>query len=83
MKLSRERLQREATATGFRPESLEKVIRLISLLSGIFLAISDRSCAESFFALAVNHVAGGVLIGVRPPLPRLSDQVRHDHFGLI
>jgi predicted nucleotidyltransferase component of viral defense system len=36
MKLSRERLQREAIATGFRPESLEKVIRLISLLSGIF-----------------------------------------------
>jgi hypothetical protein len=25
MKLSRERLQREAIATGFRPESLEKV----------------------------------------------------------
>ena len=36
MKLSRERLLREAGATGFRPESLEKVIRLVSLLNGIF-----------------------------------------------
>ena len=36
MKLSRERLLREAGATGFRPESLEKVIRLVGLLNGIF-----------------------------------------------
>ena len=36
MKLSRERLLREAGTTGFRPESLEKVIRLVSLLNGIF-----------------------------------------------
>ena len=36
MKLSRERLLREAGTTGFRPESLEKVIRLIGLLNGIF-----------------------------------------------
>lgn len=36
MKLSRERLQREANTTGFRPESLEKVIRLFGLLTGIF-----------------------------------------------
>jgi len=36
LNLSRERLQREAIATGFRSESLEKVIRLIGLLNGIF-----------------------------------------------
>lgn len=36
MRLSTERLMQEAEATGFRPESLEKVIRLIRLLSGIF-----------------------------------------------
>lgn len=36
MKLSRERLLREAGTTGFRPESLEKVIRLMGLLNGIF-----------------------------------------------
>ena len=36
MKLSKERLLQEAGATGFRPESLEKVIRLVGLLNGIF-----------------------------------------------
>ena len=34
MSLSRERLQREATATGFRVEILEKVARLLDLLDG-------------------------------------------------
>jgi len=36
LNLSRERLRREAIPTGFRPDSLEKVIRLVSLLNGIF-----------------------------------------------
>jgi len=36
MKLSRERLMKEAGSTGFRPESLEKVIRLVGLLNEIF-----------------------------------------------
>lgn len=36
MKLSREKLMREAGSTGFRPESLEKVIRLVGLLNEIF-----------------------------------------------
>ena len=36
MKFSRERLLREAVNTGFRPESLEKVIRLVGLLNEIF-----------------------------------------------
>ena len=36
MKLSRERLLQEAGITGFRSESLEKVIRLVGLLNGIF-----------------------------------------------
>ena len=39
MKLSRERLLRESGTTGFRPESLEKVIRLVGLLNGIFRSI--------------------------------------------
>ena len=34
MRLSRERLQREATATGFRVEILEKVAQLLGLLDG-------------------------------------------------
>lgn len=34
MKISRERLLRESEATGFRPEVLEKVIHLLTLLSG-------------------------------------------------
>ncbi|MBM4082461.1 MAG: nucleotidyl transferase AbiEii/AbiGii toxin family protein [Planctomycetes bacterium] len=34
MKLSRERLQAEAQATGFRPEVLERVIHLLNLLEG-------------------------------------------------
>ena len=34
MRLSPERLQREATATGFRVEILEKVARLLDLLDG-------------------------------------------------
>ncbi|HEY5657552.1 MAG TPA: nucleotidyl transferase AbiEii/AbiGii toxin family protein [Myxococcota bacterium] len=34
MSLSRERLRREATATGFRVEILEKVAQLLTLLDG-------------------------------------------------
>ena len=34
MKVSRERLQRESQATGFRPEVLEKVIQLLNLSEG-------------------------------------------------
>ena len=34
MRLSRERLQREATATGFRVEIVEKVAQLLDLLDG-------------------------------------------------
>ena len=34
MRLSRERLRREATATGFRVEILEKVAQLLDLLDG-------------------------------------------------
>lgn len=34
MRLSRVRLQREATATGFRVEILEKVAQLLDLLEG-------------------------------------------------
>ncbi len=36
MKLSFDRLLQEANATGFRPESLEKVLRLIGLPNAIF-----------------------------------------------
>jgi len=36
VKLSSDRLLQEANATGFRPESLEKVLRLIGLLNAIF-----------------------------------------------
>ena len=36
MKVSKERLSTVAMQTGFRPEILEKVIRLMDLLNGIF-----------------------------------------------
>lgn len=35
MNLSRESLMRDAMATGFRPEMLEKVVHLLSLLKAI------------------------------------------------
>ena len=35
MRLSRERLQREATATGFRVEILEKAAQLLDLLCAV------------------------------------------------
>lgn len=35
MKISREQLQREATATGFRPEILEKVWHLMTILNAV------------------------------------------------
>lgn len=56
MKISRKRLSAEAEQTGFRPETLEKVIQLLNLLDGLnrhpFLkvlapipgAVSQRVC---------------------------------------
>jgi hypothetical protein len=35
MNLSRERLLAQAASTGFRPEVLEKVLRLMSLLNSL------------------------------------------------
>lgn len=35
MRVSREHLMQEATATGFRPEMLEKVIHLLALLDAL------------------------------------------------
>ena len=35
MTVSREKLQAEAMATGYRPEVLEKVIHLLNLLEGL------------------------------------------------
>ena len=35
MKISREQLHREATSTGFRPEILEKVWHLMTILDAV------------------------------------------------
>jgi len=43
MRLSIERLTAEATATGFRPEMLEKVIHLLGLLEGFSPHPFDRT----------------------------------------
>ena len=45
MKISLERLRRQAEATGFRPEVLEKVIHLLNLLEALrsHSFVKDRS----------------------------------------
>jgi len=43
MNLSRERLLAQAASTGFRPEVLEKVLRLVSLLNALSSSpLADR-----------------------------------------
>jgi len=73
--LSRERLQREAIATGFRPESLEKVIRLISLLNGIFRDPELRGRLVLKGGTAVNLFLFAV--------PRLSVDIDLNYIGSV
>jgi predicted nucleotidyltransferase component of viral defense system len=68
MKLSRERLLREAGVTGFRPESLEKVIRLIGLLNGIF----KQPYMQGRLALKGGTALNLFLFDVPPAFPWMS-----------
>jgi len=75
MILSAQRLQREADATGFRPESLEKVIRLISLLHGIF---QDPGLRERLV------LKGGTALNLFLfDVPRLSVDIDLNYIGSV
>ena len=75
MILSPQRLQREAIATGFRPESLEKVIRLISLLEGIFREPELRGRLALKGGTALNLFLFDV--------PRLSVDIDLNYIGAV
>jgi hypothetical protein len=51
--ISKERLMAEASTTGFRPEMLEKVIRLLDLLDGLRVFITFRIITHTPFPLAI------------------------------
>ena len=73
MKVSGERLRAEAQATGFRPEVLEKSLRLLSLLDGL------RSHPFLKGRLAVK---GGTALNLFLfELPCLSVDIDRIHFG--
>ena len=57
MRLSRERLRREATTTGFRVEILEKVAHLLDLLDGI----NRHPSTPAFPVLDIHELAAGKL----------------------
>lgn len=75
MILSPQRLQREAIATGFRPESLEKVIRLISLLEGVFREPELRGRLVLKGGTALNLFLFDV--------PRLSVDIDLNYIGAV
>jgi predicted nucleotidyltransferase component of viral defense system len=75
MKLSRERLDREAIETGFRPESLEKVIQLVGLLNAIF---RHEDLWERFV------LKGGTALNLFTfDLPRLSVDIDLNYVGSV
>ena len=75
MKLSRERLLQEAGTTGFRPESLEKVIRLIGLLNGIF--------SQPFLRDRLVLKGGTALNLFLFDVPRLSVDIDLNYIGSV
>jgi hypothetical protein len=72
---SRERLLQEAGATGFRPESLEKVIRLIGLLNGIF--------GQPFLRDRLVLKGGTALNLLLFDVPRLSVDIDLNYIGSV
>ena len=73
MRLSRERLQQEATATGFRIEILEKVAQLLDLLNGI----DQHPYLKGRFALK-----GGTALNLFVfDVPRLSIDIDLNYVG--
>ena len=73
MRLSRERLLQEAGMTGFRPDSLEKVIRLIGLLNGIF--------SQTFLRERLVLKGGTALNLFLFDVPRLSVDIDLNYIG--
>ena len=75
MKLSREKLQAEAEATGFRPDALEKVLHLLALLEGF------RSHPFLKGRLALK---GGTALNLFVfDLPRLSVDIDLNYIGPV
>src|SRR5690348_10856124 len=75
MNLRQEDLQRIARTAGFRPEMLEKVIRLIELLNEFF----DNSYLKTRLALK-----GGTALNLFYfNLPRLSVDIDFDYIGAV
>ncbi len=75
MNLSRERLLTQAASTGFRPEVLEKALRLVSLLN----ALSSSPLAGDKIALK-----GGTALNLFfLDLPRLSVDIDLNYIGSI
>lgn len=75
MNLSRERLLAQAASTGFRPEVLEKVLRLVSLLN----ALSSNPLVGSKIALK-----GGTALNLFfLDLPRLSVDIDLNYIGSV
>lgn len=73
MKISSEQLQREATATGFRPEILEKVWHLMTILNAV---------NEHFFLSGKLVLKGGTALNLFIfDLPRLSVDIDFNYIG--
>jgi predicted nucleotidyltransferase component of viral defense system len=73
MKLSKEKLMAEAASTGYRPEMLEKVIRLLELLEGF------RS--HPFLRKRLVLKGGTALNVFQFELPRLSVDIDLNYVG--
>lgn len=75
MKISKERLSAVAMQTGFRPEILEKVIRLMDLLNAIF--------TDDYLASRLALKGGTALNLFYFDLPRLSVDIDLNYIGAI
>lgn len=73
MKISNEQLQKEATTTGFRPEILEKVWHLMTILNAV---------NEHFFLSGKLVLKGGTALNLFIfDLPRLSVDIDFNYIG--
>ena len=75
MKISSEKLEREAVQNGFRPEILEKVIHLIHLL--------NQFVAEPFLSSRIALKGGTALNLFYFDSPRLSVDIDINYIGSI
>ena len=75
MKVSRQKLQKEAQATGFRPEILEKVIHLLNLLD----AFNNHPFLKGRWVLKGGTALNLFLFDV----PRLSVDIDLNYIGAV